>query len=226
MTLRQRARLLEYASQSARDLALRGEPRAIALGERFVLLPHEVAAKAFRPRKTINYHQPLPPCLIVDEKGEIKLASAAHDLLVEAQLDRWAERTGEGKWQFTQASVANAMHQGAKRRLFSEWLSERLVEPLPELIAVALNAWMGQKIEVGLSQVTLLQCEKPEVFDAIAGSPAFKEIIEGVLAPNLILIKDREVERFRALLDWLGLRVTEGIEAHEHWADYDEQYDD
>ena len=139
MTLRQSARLLEYGSQSARDLALRGEPRAIALGERFMLLPHELAANGFRPRKTINYHHSLPPCLVVDEKGEIKLASAAHDLLVEAQLDRWAERISEGKWQFTQTSVANAMHHGAKRRQLSEWLSERLVEPLPELIAVALR---------------------------------------------------------------------------------------
>src|SRR6476620_9440327 len=103
------------------------------------------------------------------------------------------------------------MRHGAKRRQLSESLSERLVEPLPELIAVALNAWMGQKIEVGLSKVTLLQCEKPELFDAIAGSHALKEIIEGVLAPNLILIKDREVERFRALLDLMGLRVTDGI---------------
>ena len=226
MTLRQRARLLEYGSQSARDLALRGEPRAIALGERFMLLPHEVAAKGFRPRKTINYHHPLPPCLVVDEKGEIKLASVAHDLLVEAQLDRWAQRTGEGKWQFTQTSVANAMQHGTKRRQLSEWLSERLVEPLPELIAVALNAWMGQKIEVGLSKVTLLQCKKQEVFDAIAGSPALKEIIEGVLAPDLILIKDHEVERFRTMLDWMGLRVTDGIQSPERWDDYDEQYHD
>jgi hypothetical protein len=210
VTLRRRARLLEFSDEYAREAALRAGIGGAPVGERFVLLD----AGKVDPRwavEIVDYAKPLEPCLSASEKGAIRFKRPPRDLLIESQLERWAERRADGKWQLTAMSVAAAMRAGARVSDLFAFLRERLTHTLPPLLGVALRTWAGERLAVEVATVAVLRCPEPEVFEAVVKSPAFKPYLRGQLAPDALLVDAAQMEALREELAWAGLRVAEEL---------------
>jgi hypothetical protein len=212
MTLHRSARLVEFSSRSARDNALKRSLPGRAVGEHFVLLTStDPDPTHIQPR--INYTEPLPRCLKISEDGLIEFqdSNEISDLLIADQIDRWAEREGEGRWRLTQASVTAALK--AKRSssdLFGFFLN-RSLRPLPPLLHEVLKHWMQQPAHVGLATVTVLKCSRPALIKALEKSKRFRGMIRGRLAPDLLLVDSAAIETLRDHLHWAGIEIGDEV---------------
>jgi hypothetical protein len=204
-------RLLEFPDLAGRQAALEAGAEGTPVGDRFLLLPDTPPGSGTLPQfaMSLDYLQPLPKCTSAHENGEIKLRTDPPDLLIEAQLDCWAERTGKGAWQLSQASVTAAIRRGRRIASLTELLSERLTHALPRLLLAALQAWAGLGAKVEISAVTLLRCKDGDVFEAIASSKMLKSYIRGQIAPGLLVVDTERVEALRERLTWAGFEVEE-----------------
>ncbi len=215
ISLRRRGRLLEFRDSALRQAAAAQGLEGIPVGERFLLLPDLPPGKPAPDRnpgwdfKPIDYSRPLPRCLSANESGEIKLKTDHPDLMLAAQIERWAARKADGGWQLSQASVIAASKRGARIADLLELLSERLTHSLPRLLRVALLAWAGQRQQAELSTVTLLRCRNPEAFQAIASSKMLKPYLLGQIAPDVLVVDPTRAEALKERLDWAGLEVKE-----------------
>ena len=210
ITLRRAASLLEFNDSVARQAALDAGLAGTPVAERFVLL----AAPGVNDLADAQIDYTLPPSasLVVLEDGRIKQVTAAADLLLQPQLDRWAERVGAGEWRLTAASVARTVKAKAPINELFELLRARLTRPLPPLLGVALRAWAGDHPKVELARITVLRCTRPVVFTAIVSSPAITPYLRGTLAPDLLLVDERYVKLLKQQLAWVGLNVADVLE--------------
>lgn len=211
VTLHRRARLLEFANEADRDAEAQ-RLSAAPIGERFLLLSAGQAKKlaGSRVQARIDYAAPPIRCLNADEDGLLTLERSAN-LLIEAQLGRWAEpRDGQG-WQLTRESVAAGLQAGGTLPELLKLLADRLLGPLPPLLETALRAWAGEPATVGLADVTVLQCAQPAVFAAIVTSPKLRRFLRGELAPDLVVVDRGQLAAFQAHLRWAGLTISPGL---------------
>jgi hypothetical protein len=206
IAVHRRARLLEYRDPASRDAAaaaLHGVP----VGDRFLLATSATPAQ-ITARERVDYTRPLARCLLVTEEGALTRTLLPADLLLDAQVGRWAERLGDGRWQLTQAGVAAATAAGLPISELLRLLADRLAGTLPPWLEIALRAWAGETMRAALVDVVMLQCNQPAVFAAIVGSPRLRSSLHGELAPNLLLIDRAKVEAFQTQLRWAGLTLT------------------
>jgi hypothetical protein len=210
ITLRRAASLLEFPDTAARQAALDSGLAGTAVAERFVLLaaPHPKNLAGAQ----VDYTKPLLAGLVALEDGRMKQVAAATDLLLQPQLDRWAERVDPVTWRLTAASVGAAVKAKASIEELFELLRARLTRPLPPLLGVALRAWAGDRPRVELARITVLRCTRPVVFTAIAGSPACAPYLLATLAPDLLLVDERYVKPLKEQLAWAGLDVADVLE--------------
>ena len=211
MTLRRRASLLEFPDEQARQSALQSGLEGVPVSDRFVLLngtidPSEVAT-------IVDYARPLERCLAVAEDGTLDFRQPPRDLLIEAQLARWAERTLEGQWQLTASSVGAATTAGGRIGDLLTLLQERLTHPIPPLLAVAVRAWSGEILPVELAPVTVLRCRQAEVFSAIVRSDRFRPCLRGQLAPDVLVVATELLAELQDALAWAGLSVSKDLVA-------------
>jgi hypothetical protein len=209
VSLHRRGRLLEFDTCADREAALaRGVP-GTPIGERFLLLPCVPSGKEFPgvAARTVDYRHPLAKCLAVNEGGEIKLKTASPDLLIEAQLARWAEPQPGKVWRLTEKSVSYAVKRGARLGDLLDLLADRLAHSLPRLLRVALQSWAGARAGVEVSKVSLLRCRNADVFQAIASSKMLKPYLLGQLAPDVLLVDTAKLEALKERLAWAGFEV-------------------
>jgi hypothetical protein len=209
--LRRRARLLEYANAQAREAALAGGLAGMPVGDRFVLLNGGALP---RPEITIrvDYTGSLPACLSVAGDGVIMIAKPTADLVIEPQLDRWAERIADHIWRLTAASVGASVKAGVSIGALFKLLDERLIHPLPLLLGVALRAWAGQVPRAELATVSVLRCRESAVFEAITHSEKLQPYIRGTLAPDVLLVDTQNVKALREELTWAGVAVADVLQ--------------
>lgn len=213
ITVHRQSRLVEFPTPAARDAALQGNLEGVAVGERMVLLS-PAAALPSNIKRTIDYARPLPQCLKVSEDGAIELRIAqdtAPDLLIVAQLDKWATRQSDWHWQLTADSIAAALHAKADARELFDLLDKRSVEPVPPLLIEVLRSWTGTPMSVGLANVTVLQCARPELLAAMEKSKTLRPAIRGRLGPDVLLVDSQAVEALRKYLTWAGITINETI---------------
>jgi hypothetical protein len=207
IVLRRNVSLLEIPGElrPALESRLVGTP----LGDRFVLLSDSNLAL---PHIHLDYARPLPPCLAATEDGRVTLAKPTPDLLIQAQLDRWAERVDDTTWRLTAASLAAAAKAGGTIASLLALLRERLTHPIPALLEVALRAWAGKAPAVALATVAVLRCSQPDVFAALAGSALLAPFLRGTLAPDVLLVDAARLDELRERLAWAGLGVSDTLE--------------
>ena len=104
VTLYRRARLLEYGDTADRDADVK-RLSGVAVGDRFLLVSARQVTQA-HARQHVNYAAAPTKCLVADEDGTLTAAQPLPDLLLDAQIGRWAESRGADRWQLTQDSVA------------------------------------------------------------------------------------------------------------------------
>jgi hypothetical protein len=210
ITLRRRARVLEFPDGQARQAALQAGVAGIPVGERFLLLPTRKSVPRWIEAR-VDYARPLPKCLMVSEEGVIGLKEASGDLLIDSQLDHWAERKSPRTWQLTRASVSAAVKAGARVGELFRLLQERLTHPLPPLLGVALRAWAGETFDVEVATVAVLRCKQPAVFQAIVSSRKLRPYLRGQLAPDILLVDTQQVEALKEQLAWAGLQTLDEL---------------
>jgi hypothetical protein len=207
ITLHKRARLIEFASSQARAAALDKRLHGTPVGERFVLLTGQAPQDLVR----VDYAHPLPACLSASEDGRLKQKRATPDLILQPQLDRWAERTSEHEWQLTRASVTRALAAGARLPNLLKLLQARLVQAIPAILETALRAWAGQRPTVEIEGVTVLRCDDPHLLQIIAASAKFRTSLCGVLAPDALIVNTAQLEALQEQLAWAGIHVVDTL---------------
>jgi hypothetical protein len=212
IALHRGARLLEFASAAEREAALAavtfvGEP----VGERFLRL--RTTADSTEPELLLKIHdcfrydQPLPACLSVSPRGDLRLTTPHADLLLRSELEIWARTEGDGGWQLTTTSVGAAIAAGHNVDDLFALLERRLAEPLPPSLALALGTWAGEHHEVSLTRAVVLRCPQREVLDALAQDPDAKPCILARLGPTAALVDPAKLRELRKSLRWAGLTL-------------------
>jgi hypothetical protein len=213
VSLYRRGRLLAFETSQARQAALERGLEGVPIGACFLLLPPLPQGKRASeglPGLEINlvdYNQPLLKCLSVNEAGEIKLKTDRPDLMIESQLNRWAEPQPGQVWRLTEKSVSAAVRRGARLADLFDLLSHRLAHNLPKLLRMALQAWAGDRAGVELSTVSLLRCRNPEVFQAIATSKMLKPYLLGQIAPDVLIVNTARLGALKERLAWAGFDI-------------------
>jgi len=209
VTLHRRARLLEFADAASRD-AEAARLAAAPVGDRFLRISASQAKQmtGARVREYVNYAAAPAKCLVAAEDGVVTATQRPADLLLEAQIGRWAAPLAEQRWQLTQASVVAGLKAGGTLVELLKLLADRLIRPLPPLLEVALRAWAGEPSAVGLAGVTVLQCAQPAIFTAIVTSPKLRPFLRGELAPDLVVVDRAQLDAFQGHLRWAGLEIA------------------
>jgi len=212
IVLWRQANLLEFEDEASRSSALAAGLKGRPVGERFVLLTAAqtvgVEAKRQINYTRLEYSRLLPRCLTVREDGSVQLHWDSADLLIEAQLDRWAERQSESEWMLTKASVAAALKGGMAITSLLDLLSERMTGRIPALLEAVLRAWAGKPLKVELGAVTVLRCLDPLVFDAIASSKKFQPYLRGQLGREALLVDKSKLKDLKKTLQWAGFDIS------------------
>jgi hypothetical protein len=162
--------------------------------------------------QTIDYNFPLPRCLSINENGLIKVNQTYSDLLLEAQLNKWAEQKTKRIWQLTEESISNAVKAKVRIDELLDMLNERLlVKRLPSMLKITLQAWSGKKFELDMSAITLIRCTNHELYKAITNSRKLRPYIKGCFGDDLMLVDSNYVELLHKELSWAGLKISDEI---------------
>jgi hypothetical protein len=205
-TLYRRARLLEYTDTLVRDADVK-RLSGVAIGDRFLLVNARQVTQAHALTR-VNYAAALAKCLVADEEGVLITTQPLPDLLLDAQIGRWAVPRGTRRWQLTQDSMTAAIKTGLALTELLKLLADRLIHPVPRLLDVALRAWAGERSAVNLAGITVLQCAQPAIFEAIVTSPKLRPFLRGELAPDLVMVDQSQLEALQEQLRWAGLEVS------------------
>ena len=206
VTLHRRARLLEYSDTPSRDADVK-RLSGVAIGDLYLLVSARQVTQA-HARQRVNYAEAPAKCLVADENGMLTAAQPLPDLLIKAQVGRWAVSRGAGQWQLTQESVDAGTKAGLALAELLKLLADRLIHPVPRLLDVALRSWAGERSAVNLAGITVLQCVHPAIFEAIVTSPKLRPFLRGELAPDLVVVDQARLESLREQLRWAGLEVS------------------
>jgi hypothetical protein len=219
ITAIRQASMLEFSDQLARQVAIDGGLQGRPLGDRFLLLckpdawqeqPQELLQSLEVDQ--VDYERPLPKCLAINEKGEIRQRVENLDLMLKAQISRWTEPQAEDTWRLTRDSVQKALKQGARIHELFSILEERLLHGIPRLLKVTIMAWAGEPTQVELADISVLRCRNPEVFEAITSSKILKPYLLGALGPNLLLVNPQQLDDLKEHLLWAGIEISKVLD--------------
>ena len=214
VVLNHRAQLLEFATPAARQAAQAANLAGTPVGDRFLLLEPGVAKavrqhKVIGPVESINYTTPLPKVLQVDESGLLQCKAAAPDLLIEAQLDRWAERGATDQWQLTAARVTTQIKTGARIDELIVLLQERLTHSLPPFLELALRNWAGRAKGVEFESLVVLHSNSAIVLTTLRNSKRLQPYLRGQLTENVLLFDAARLNELREVLNWAGFKLSD-----------------
>jgi len=212
VTLRRKAGLLEFSSPEELDAAVQAGATGTIVEKRFLLLA-EADQKSLQVKGVIcyDYSMALPHFISVDENGVIRLKPGPHDLMIEAQLDTWAERKAAREWRLTADSVQAGLKAGYRLEQLLGWLNERLAKRIPALLELALRNWTVQPAQVELEPVAALYCSSLQVFQTLANSPKLKPYLKGQMPPYFLFVDPQQVGALRAQLEWAGFAIGEQV---------------
>ncbi len=209
--VRRHAELIEFSDVIERQNAIARGLQGLPIAERFLLLPEnsQPASVLDTSPTVVDYSQkPDSRSLLLNEEGVITLMTTRSDLLTQAGLDLWAERTNRSSWRLTRKSVELAVQHGRKLSELQTFLQERLPTPIPGFLQVALQGWTGAPVQANLMPVVLLQCTQPAALDALLKSGALKPHLIGRIGSDAILVKSADVDAVKTLLEWAGVQVS------------------
>ncbi|MBV7327374.1 helicase-associated domain-containing protein [Chloroflexi bacterium TSY] len=217
IALHRRAHLIEFPDTETRQLALSNGATGTAVGDRFLLVSSATKPASQVPQgqglriKQINYQTSIPKNLTVTEDGRLTLNLKQIDLLIESQLDQWAERIDSGQWQLTQKSVTAATKAGLRLKELLSLFEERLTRDVPPLLELALKNWTGKAKVVALETVTVLRCHDQAAWNAILSSELLQSYLVGRLAEGLLVVETERLDEFQKQLVWAGIVVENGV---------------
>jgi hypothetical protein len=223
MVVRTGLTLLAFPSTAARDDYLathKGSP----CGERFAFISaHKVRGKD-EATLVVDHHAAGRQTLTVDESGLVR-ARGRYDLIQESRLRRLAQRAEEG-FRLTRTSIQRAVAQGHNPRIILGWVEDHLAEPLPLLLACALDAWTGKTPPLEMGELLLLHIPDEEMFLALATSERMRPFLQGGVGPGWLVVRREARKQLASILDELGFTVAKELTPGPIQAEEPEDEDD
>jgi hypothetical protein len=205
LVLRSGVTLLGFPSEADRDLYLKRHS-GTDCGSRFVLGGDQSSAPPKRAGTlAVDHLLTGRRTFELDEHGMIQTGQPL-DIVQRARLGRFATEIPSG-WQITRSSLRGAIAAGLKPALVHRWLSDHLVNPMPPLIARAIDAWTGKAEPVDLADAVLLHVPADEAFRAIAASPRLRPFLLGSLGSQWLVVRREARKPLAAALEELGFTM-------------------
>lgn len=216
ITLRSKARLIEFPSSDTRELAMDAGLKGTRVGECYVLVEADTQVKAalkavfgLQLIPAINYAEPPVKCLDATEDGTLTLKDDTGDMLIAGQLARCAEQLSNKKWRLTPASLQRVRQAGVNAKTLLTFLASRTLKPLPPLLEIAIrNAFSDKGTLIQADAVFVLHIKDKKLYDAITDSDLLKPYLLDVPGPDTIVVSLDKLEEFKQQLDWLGIKLA------------------
>ena len=216
VTLHRKATLIAFPDAETRARALQAGLPGRSVGDRYVLTAprarikptlHAVYGPLTLP--SLDYADPLAPCLSAAEDGTLKLARETGDLLLPGQLANCAEPVDAKRWRITPASLAKMRRAGVPAATLLDFLRDRAVEELPPLLEMAIRNALGSRSAVQAESGLVLRVTDKALYTALTTSPTLQPLLLDVPGPDTLVISREHEEEFRAHLEWLGVRLAD-----------------
>jgi Helicase conserved C-terminal domain len=183
--------LIEYESRAARDAALELQPGARGVGEVFVLgIPAKLVPRI------IYGGIPTRSIVFLDDG---RFTAPSTDLIARTLIETSSVSSANGSRMITP--------EGARKagRALVEALEARAKTPIPSSFKAILEIWTGASNAPSLETVSVFQHDRAAL---LVGHPDLKGYFAGLLAPNLALVPNTNLNELRRALEKLG--VTTG----------------
>jgi hypothetical protein len=226
LTVYTSARLIEFPSTETREQAMESGLKGTRVGETFVLIAPGAQVKAalkavfgLRHIPTVDYAAPPTPCLEAREDGTLLLVDDTGDLLLRGQLARCAEVVTPKTWRITPASLTTVRQAGVSVATLLAVLQPRVIGALPPLLDIAIRNALGARQAVQGEMVVAVRVSDKKLYTALTTSPTAKRLLLDVPGPDTLLLATDNLEAFKALLQWLGVKLTPlgGTAARPDW---------
>jgi Helicase conserved C-terminal domain len=181
--------LLEFPGTAARD-AHQAKSGGTAIGETLLLPVRGARLPTNLP--VLKYDGPPRKALRVALDGTLSVQGEL-DFLGRALLSQHTRAAGDGY----RLMAGQPLSAAAVREL-----EARVQGPLPALLRLQLGRWSGTESAPALGQATLLQ--HPQAA-ALLEHPALKPLLDGLLAPGLLLVRAGQQSALERELTGLGL---------------------
>jgi hypothetical protein len=211
------ALLLEFRTAADLDRALRQGLVEGKVTDRIGLIGAEdrIDYQQFRLVGTRDYLAPEEQCAEVADDGlTVIINEHKSDLLLESELRRFAEPAppdgadDRPRFRLTPATLQSAKRQGLDARSLDGWFLRRTGGPLLAPAKLLLSGDEAPPLE--LERLVVLRAPTAELADGIAAWPETRGLVAERLAPTLLAVPAEAVERLRAKLAEVGVRVTGG----------------
>jgi hypothetical protein len=133
------------------------------------------------------------------------------DLLLECEVRRFAEPLsvagvdGRPRFRMTPATLRGARHQGLDAKALDTWFLRRTGESLSATAALMLTG--DEAPPLSLERLVVLRVPTAELAEGIVAWPETRDLIAERLAPTLLAVSADAVERLRAKLAELDVRI-------------------
>jgi hypothetical protein len=211
------ALLLEFRSAADLDRALREGLVERRITDRIGLIASDdrIDYQQFRLVGSRDYLAAEEHCAQVADDG-LTLVINEHksDLLLESELRRFAEAASPSgaddrtRYRMTPATLRTAQRQGLDAKALDAWFLRRTGEPLSATAKLLLTGEDAPPLT--LEKLVALRVPNEEMADGIIAWPETRGLIVERLAPTLLAVPADAVERLRAKLAELGVRVEDG----------------
>jgi len=154
----------------------------------------------------------LPPakCVEVGEDGvTLYVDLARSDLLVETELQRFAESAGvtssndRRQYRLTPASLTAARESGWAFRALDDWFVQRTGQPLSPAGRLLLTGALLPPPE--FRKQLVLHIPTADIADGLLQWPGTRDLIEARLGPTALAVAEEHLDALRQMLRALGL---------------------
>ena len=207
--------LFEFATPEDLNEALARRLPLTRLADRWAVAAgdSQIDFRHFRLTGTRDYALPPERCVEVGEDGvTLSVDLARSDLLVESELQRFAELAGgtnlNGRRQYrlTPTSLTAARDSGVTVRALDDWFMQRAGQPLSAAGRLLLTGGLLPAAEARRQLV--LHVPTPDFADGLPQWPGTRGLILARLGPTALAIAEENVEALRKVLQTFGVGIS------------------
>jgi hypothetical protein len=219
------ATLVEFGSAGDLELALRGWPDLslpppVRISDRLLLVEDERAIPfdRFRQVGARDYRRPADVCVDVGPDGvSLTLDPARSDLLVDAELARFADESGADapargaaagalrrRFTVSKDSLRRAAEAGMSEPLLTRWYQRRTGGDIPAAVRLLLLAAGPRVPSPAASRPWVVRTPTAELLDGLVQHPDTRNLLGERLGPTAVVVPTASLPALRRTLEALG----------------------
>ncbi len=228
VTFYRAATLIEFGSSSERDRAVESWPDGdaaapIAVSDRFLLVEDDrnIPFDRLRMSSSRDYRRPAEVCVTVLSDGvSLQLEPARADLLVDAELERFADpaaspepvrgqrpSAAQRSFVISAASIRRALERGLTPHQLAEWFAKRTGGEIPPAVGLLLAATTTRVPTLAAGRIFVLNVPSVVLLDGLLQHPATSPHFGNRLGPTSVAIPDDQVAPLQKVLKDLGFKL-------------------